>query len=316
MVGSSAVSVVAGAREIEDRPGLALWAGRFDGVRGFRLDSDFETGPGTEIEDQLADAHGLVLLTDPYTFPVDRLVDHIAEHHPRVAVVGGLASATVGPQQQLLIHDSDAHHDGAVGFALSGSTRMEPVVSQGCRPIGSPMIVTAAEDNLISELAGQPALRRLQDLVEGLPEDERVLAAGGLHLGRVVNEHQADFGRGDFLIRGVLGVNRDTDALAVGDRIPVGSTVQFQVRDASSADTDLHQLLADRGSRGDAALLFTCNGRGSHLFQTPDHDAGAVAEHLDGAPLAGMFCAGEIGPIGGRSFLHGFTASIAIFTED
>ena len=171
--------------------------------------------------------------------------------------------------------------------------------------------MTRAERNVLYELAGRPALDRLMELVGSLDDHERALAARGLHIGRVIDEHRMDFGRGDFLIRGVLGGDREAGAVAVGDEVEVGATVQFQVRDAASADEDLRELMAGRAAAG--ALVFTCNGRGSALFGVPDHDAEVVSESLALAPVAGMFCAGELGPVGGRNFVHGFTASIALF---
>jgi small ligand-binding sensory domain FIST len=184
-------------------------------------------------------------------------------------------------------------------------------VSQGCRPIGRPYVVTKAEQNLIEELAGKPAMERLQELAAAATEDERELLRQGLHVGLVVDEHKADFARGDFLVRNLLGADEQTGALAVGEQVGVGQTVQFHVRDAAAADEDLRELLADADA--DAALLFTCNGRGRHLFGVADHDAGLVEKLLGPIPLAGAFCAGEIGPVGGRNFLHGFTASLALF---
>ncbi|MBA3303569.1 MAG: FIST C-terminal domain-containing protein, partial [Acidimicrobiia bacterium] len=115
-------------------------------------------------------------------------------------------------------------------------------------------------------------------------------------------------------IRNVLGAERGPEGgLVVGDDVEVGATVQLQVRDAASADADLRSLLAPCDA--DGALLFTCNGRGTHLFGEPDHDAAAVADVLADPPLAGMSCAGEVGPVGTRSFLHGFTASMLLFRE-
>jgi small ligand-binding sensory domain FIST len=165
---------------------------------------------------------------------------------------------------------------------------------------------------MIHELAGRPALERLAAMLEHLPPVDRQLAGQGLHCGVVIDESKAEFERGDFLIRAVLGVDAATGAVAVGDTVPVGSTVQFQVRDAASADEDLHAMLSGRAARG--ALVFTCNGRGRQLFGTPDHDATVVADVLGTSALAGMFCAGELGPVGGRNAVHGFTASVAIFT--
>lgn len=190
---------------------------------------------------------------------------------------------------------------------------MTSVVSQGCRPIGRPLVVTKAEGNLIYELAGRTAYDQLAALLDELSDEDQMRVAQGLHIGRVIDEHKTDFGRGDFLIRGVLGVDERTGAMAVGDEMSIGSIIQFQVRDAVSADEDLHQLMD--GQAADGALLFTCNGRGTHLFSEPHHDAGLVSRMLDRVPIGGMFCAGEVGPVGGRSFVHGFTASLALFHD-
>jgi small ligand-binding sensory domain FIST len=175
-------------------------------------------------------------------------------------------------------------------------------------------VVTRAERNVIYELAGQPALERLLEMArDGMPERDIQLINQGLHVGLVLDEHKVDFGRGDFLIRNVLGADRTNGAMAVGELVDVGATVQFHVRDAASADEDLRELLAFR--HADGALLFTCNGRGTRLFDQPDHDAGVVSDLLGGPPLAGFFAAGELGPVGTRNFLHGFTASVVLFTE-
>jgi small ligand-binding sensory domain FIST len=175
------------------------------------------------------------------------------------------------------------------------------------------MIVTRSAGNLIVELAGRPALDRLDEMVLSAGPDERTQLAAGLHLGIAIDEHRMTFGRGDFLVRNVVGADRGAGALAVSDRVSVGTTVQFQVRDADAADEDLREVLA--GASGDGALVFTCNGRGRRLFGEPDHDALAVHRALGSDAVAGMFCAGEIGPVGGRSFLHGFTASVVIFRD-
>jgi len=190
------------------------------------------------------------------------------------------------------------------------------VVSQGCRPIGRPFVVTKAERNVILELGGAPALAKLRELFAELAPDDQRLAQQGLHVGQVINEYQEAFGRGDFLVRNVQGVDPDTGAIAIGDFVRVGQTVQFHVRDAETADEDLNALLASarQSAGGDCqgALVFTCNGRGTRLFDEPHHDAGCLARHFD-VPAAGFFAQGEIGPIGGKNFLHGFTASIALF---
>jgi small ligand-binding sensory domain FIST len=200
---------------------------------------------------------------------------------------------------------------------VHGATRVRSVVSQGCRPIGRPLLVTKAEHNVILELGGRPALAQLQEVFESLTDDEQQMVRQGLHVGQVINEYQEQFGRGDFLIRNVQGADPQSGAIGIGDFVRVGQTVQFHVRDAATADEDLNAMLAAAKAGGSrellAALLFTCNGRGTRLFDAADHDAGALARHWQGLPVAGFFAQGEIGPVGGKSFLHGFTASVALF---
>jgi small ligand-binding sensory domain FIST len=140
------------------------------------------------------------------------------------------------------------------------------------------------------------------------------LTSRGLHIGRIIDEGKIEFRRGDFLIRGVMSADAEKGTVTIGDVIPIGTAVQFQVRDAASADKDLTELMADR--LADGALVFTCNGRGSHMFDDPDHDAAVISSNLGGVPVSGMFCAGEVGPVAGQNFLHGFTASVALFHDD
>jgi small ligand-binding sensory domain FIST len=188
---------------------------------------------------------------------------------------------------------------------------VESLVSQGCRPIGQPLVVTKAERNIVYELGGQPAYDRLMEIARaGLTEDEVRMVNEGLFMGLVIDEHRLEFGPGDFLVRNVMGFDPENGAIAVNDLVTVGTTAQFHVRDAVTADEELRRLLA--GREADAALVFTCNGRGMRLFRTANHDAALVDEALDGAPAAGLFCQGEFGPVGGRNFVHGFTASIAL----
>lgn len=319
LIGASAESVLAGRREVEDHAAItmfALWsmpADPMDRPRPVRIDvSPRYDGPEIGGVEALRGATGtLLVLADPFTCPVDRLIGELAGAAPELAVIGGLASSARQPGGNRLVLDGGIHADGAVAVHLPASIEVTSVVSQGCRPIGSPVTVTRSERNMLQELAGQPAFELLSDLLHDLSPEDQQLAAQGLHVGRVVDEYRPEFTRGDFLIRAVLGGDRAAGAVAVGDEIEVGATVQFQVRDAATADEDLEELM--RGRRADGALVFTCNGRGSRLFAEPDHDAEAVSEALGDAPVAGMFCAGELGPVGARNFAHGFTASIALF---
>ncbi|MER3452487.1 MAG: hypothetical protein C4344_02030 [Acidimicrobiia bacterium] len=314
LLGCTAESVVGPAREVELSPGVALWAGFTGPVTPVVL----EAVPGDDLpllsgwpQSLPPGAHTLLLLADPYTMPVDALLARINEDHPGLTVIGGNASGARGPGGARLLCDSSILTRGAVGCFVGDGVQVGTLVSQGCRPIGTPLVVTRAERNVIYEIAGRPALERLGEIVAAASEEERRLLGTGLHLGLVIDEHKASFGRGDFLVRNVLGADRANGAIAVGDVCGVGTTVQFHVRDAATADEDLRAMLAEAGG-AQAALLFTCNGRGRRLFAEPDHDARLVTEALGNAPLAGFFCAGEIGPVGGRNFLHGFTAVVAL----
>ncbi|MEY2422963.1 MAG: hypothetical protein QOI95_3030 [Acidimicrobiaceae bacterium] len=317
LLGVTAVSVLSGDREVEEQPAVTLWAARLGApVTPVRLDASIPSiGIAVSgLDHELAGAtqeRTLLLLADPFSMPVDDFLEAAPETYPGLRIIGGLASAARGPGGNRLVLDGNQYTDGAVGALLPPVDSLTAVVSQGCRPIGMPMTVTRSDGRIIYELAGRPALERLVELLESLDPEERALAQRGIHLGRVIDEHKIDFERGDFLIRTVLGGDRDVGAIAVGDEVDIGATVQFQVRDAESADHDLRELLAGRRAQG--ALVFTCNGRGTHLFGEPDHDAQVINAHVDGGATAGMFCAGELGPIGDRSFLHGFTASILLF---
>jgi small ligand-binding sensory domain FIST len=315
MIGCTAVAVAGGGVEVEDAPGLSVFAASFGAGRvdGFVLDAQ-DTPDGLAIvgwPDNVPARGTLMMLADPFTFPVGDFLAVCNARVPGVQVVGGLASAATMPGANRLVLDDRIVNAGAVALVCSDDVPVRPIVSQGCRPIGKPLTVTRAERNLVVELAGQPAMARLQEIVEAASEDERDLMRKGLHVGLVVDEHKLDFTRGDFLIRNVLGADQHNGAIAIGEHVDVGTTLQFQVRDAEAADEDLRELLAQ--VNGEAALLFTCNGRGTHMFTERHHDAGTVEEILGTVPLAGAFCAGEIGPIGGQNFLHGFTASVAVF---
>jgi small ligand-binding sensory domain FIST len=216
----------------------------------------------------------------------------------------------------MLMRDGEVHTDGAVAVRLRGAEVL-PCVSQGAGPVGPEMTITSAEANVIGQLAGKPAMERLGEVIVALPEHERELAASGVLIGLVIDENRPEHERGDFLVRPIIGADRESGAMAIGEPVRVGQTVRLHVRDAASADEDLREALGVQaqalGADGAAgALLFTCNGRGSHMFEVPDHDAAALQDSL-GVPTAGFFCAGEIGPVGGRNFLHGFTATMAVF---
>jgi small ligand-binding sensory domain FIST len=312
LVGASTEAVIGGGHEFEGRPAVSVLAASL--------------GSGTARARHLtaADADVLelagpaVIVADPYTFPVERLLDDLNDTGAAVAV-GGLASGGRGAGEHALFCGGEVHREGAVIVDLSGPVELRALVSQGCAPIGPEMVVTRAESNVIHELAGRPAYGRLVEIVGGLDPEQAALAQRGLLAGLVIDENRIDYGPDDYLVRGILGGDPESGAIAIGDVPRVGQTLRFHVRDASTADAGLRTALEDGVAlpgRVSGGLLFACNGRGTGLFGLPDHDAAAAAAALGRAPVAGMFCAGEIGPVGGRTFLHGFTATLALFVEE
>ena len=264
------------------------------------------------------DFRAAILLGDPFTTPITRLLPALTScggpDRP-VPIIGGMASGASQPGHNLLVLDDRIFPAGAIGVSIAGPVDIDFVVSQGCRPIGAPLVVTKAAGNVILELGGKAALLVIQELASSLPEGERGLLGKGLLLGNVIDEHKRPFGRGDFLVRNLLGVDKEQNGIIVGDIPRLGQTVQFHARDAVTAAEDLHLLLDAQvmQERPFASLLYTCNGRGERLFGQPNHDLNIITERVGPVPTAGFFAAGEIGPIGRRSFLHGHTASLALF---
>jgi small ligand-binding sensory domain FIST len=328
LLGCNGEAIIGKGEEIENAPALSLWLGRWS--RPVQLDPFHlileETSEGYSLlgwPDNLDTADPtqslVLLLADPYTFPIDAFLQQLNREHPGMRVVGGMASGSSGAGEGRLLMSNKVVSEGAVGVLLQGPMRVRSVVSQGCRPIGKHMVITRAQDNLIVELGGKPAFAQLQQLWQELPTKDQRLLQQGLHIGRVINEYQGEFHRGDFLVRNVMDIDRQSGALAITDRVRVGQTVQFQVRDADTADEDLHELLQmDRSAheqRPGGALLFSCNGRGTRLFPQPHHDALVLRAEAGDIPLAGFFAQGELGPVGGQNFIHGFTASVVLFEE-
>jgi small ligand-binding sensory domain FIST len=318
LIGCGAGGVVGAGREIEEGPGAVVWAASMPdadiSTHHFRLERVGDDAALVGLPDEVP-GDCLILLADPYTFSTEALLASLNESRPDMPVLGGLASAAVAGGGTLF-RDGDVLAEGAVGCSLSGIPVLA-CVSQGAAPVGPEMTITAAEGNVIEELASRPAIERLSEAIGSLPSREQELARGGVMLGMVIDENKPEYRRGDFLIRPIIGADQEAGTIAIGEPVRVGQTVRLHVRDAASADEDLREALeiqaeALASSRPAGALLFTCNGRGSHMFNLPDHDAAALDDAL-GVPAGGFFCAGEIGPVGGRNFLHGFTATMAVF---
>jgi small ligand-binding sensory domain FIST len=327
LLGCNGEAVIGNDREVEERPALSLWLGRWSQpveIEPFRLEMA-TTSEGYSLlgyPDGLATADpartALIVLGEPTTFPADLFLEEVNGTYPGLRAVGGMASGGSPGDARLIVGDRVVDH-AAVGVLLQGPVTVRTIVSQGCRPIGRHMVVTRAEDNIITELGGRPPLAQLQEVWQELPTREQELFQHGLHIGRVINEYQGDFHRGDFLVRNVMGFDRASGAVAITDQVRVGQTVQFHVRDADTADEDLHALLQldvhAHARRPAGGLLFSCNGRGTRLFRQPNHDAEAIRAEAGAIPLAGFFAAGELGPVGGQNFIHGFTASVVLFED-
>lgn len=325
LIGCTGESVVAGDREVERQPAIALWLASMPGVSVETAHLErFPTPQGDDVSGwpqpllgDWPDGASLIALGEPYSFPINVLLEQFNHQHGGVPIIGGMASGGSRPGENHLLLDGEQFDEGAVVARLHGPLRLTTVVSQGCRPIGEHFIITKARENIILELGGRSPMDRLREVFEELSEHEQDLVQHSLHVGKVIDEYRDSFDRGDFLVRSCLGHDPESGAIAVGDSVRVGQTIQFHVRDADSADDDLRTLLADGvAENARAALLFTCNGRGTRLFDEPDHDTSIIRELTGDIPVAGFFAQGELGPIGGRNFIHGFTASVALFQPE
>ncbi len=323
LIGCTGAGIIGGDAEIESQTGLTLWAASWPDTRveSFALNVEQVNGevaltgwPDIPPGDQA----GVLVLADPYSTPPDLLLDGLNEHFPNAPIVGGMASGGRGPMEARMVTDAGLVKHGAVGVVIRGRVRLDPVVSQGCRPIGNHFVITKGRRNVIQSLGGKPAFGQLMSMLDEAEAHDRELVQGGaVHVGRVVDERKSVFEQGDFLVRHVMGVDRDSQAIAISDRVRPGQTIQFMVRDADTASEELKSLLALETERGPAlgSLIFSCAGRGQTFFERPNHDVGEVHTALGDISTAGFFCAGEIGPVGGEAFLHGFTASIAVFRD-
>ncbi len=315
LLGAIAQGVIGPGEEVEEGSAVVVWTARLPGghIEPFRTWAVRPPEGGLAVAGWPDTRPGdlTLVLADPYSYPMPEVLGRLGDQRPGHLTVGGLVSGGAGRSRLLL--DDRVHEDGAVGVVLR-DVEVAPVVSQGCRPVGEPLTITAGERNRILTLGGEPALDRLRAVLAEADEADRLLLQrGGLHVGMVADEVRDDYDTGDFVVRGLLGVDPEQGSLSIGDLARVGHTVQFQVRDAASAHTDLVERLADVGPAA-GGLLFSCNGRGHGLFGRRDHDVSVVESRL-GVPVAGAFCAGEVGPVGRRSYVHGFTASLAVFGD-
>ena len=326
LLGCTGEGVIADVEEIESAPAATLWAARLPGssltpvrLSCTREEEGYEISGWPESLDTISEGVTFLMLADPFSTPVEEVLSYLGDRWPGSRAIGGLAGGGHEHGEHRMILNDEVSEGGVVGVAVSGPVSIRTVVSQGCRPIGERYMITRAEHNVIHELGGTPALERLQAVLEALSGDERRLAHQALHIGLVMDEHRNRFERGDFLVRNLIGADRKSGSMAVGDMVKEGQTVQFHVRDGRSASEDLHVALAADRARHEkaplAALMFSCCGRGRGLFGRPHHDITVLRERVGDIPIAGFFAQGEIGPVGASNFLHGYTASVAIFSE-
>lgn len=324
LIGCTGESLIGRDREVEFSPAIVLWTAHLPGVKvqSFHLEQRdtkrLETATAWhEYLGVSPESHpAFIVFPEPFSIDAGACFRKLDSAFPGAIVAGGMASGATVPGQNRLFQDSTLHAQGLVGVSLEGHIQLSSVVSQGCRPIGSLHLVTRAEENLIEELGGRPALEVLQELFLEADEEERMRIQQGLHLGYVVDENLDQFGMGDFLIRNLMGVVEDR-GLVISDRIQPGQTVQFHVRDSRSADEEMRCLVETRikqmGTLPEACLMFSCNGRGTRLFDLPDHDVDVVRSFAPDCEIAGFFAQGEIGPVGKKTFIHGYTTSLLLF---
>ena len=323
MIGCSGEGVIGGSREIERAPGMSLLVGSLPDVRiqPFHIASESDwrecLTEAQSLREMLGvgpETRGLIAFGDPFTTPLSQLLPMLDRDAPGVPLIGGMASSARRPGQNMLVRNDEVYTQGMVGLSLSGPLKIATVVSQGCRPIGQHMVVTRSHENVIEQLGGKPAMEVLRGVVSELPANDQHLLQNGLFVGQAISEYREQFGRGDYLVRNVIGVDEEGGSVSIADYVKTGQTVQFHVRDAQTADEDLKIMLETQKALGPAAggLLFSCNGRGLRMFDQACHDIKAAHEVLPATPMAGFFAAGEIGPVGGKNFIHGHTASFAL----
>lgn len=330
LIGCSAAGVIGGGQEVERRPGIAISAAILPGVdlSPFHLNQDELPSPDAPPEAwhellglQPAECPAIMLLPDPFTLRSDHLLAGLDFAYPSAVKIGGLASGGGQPGANTLFINGKSVRSGAVGVAFSGDLAVETVVAQGCRPIGEPLVVTDSEINVISKLGDRTPIEVLRELFEAAETREKRLIRRSLQIGIIMDRLAQDSSEGEFLIRNVLGADADDGTLAVGELVQEGQVVQFFVRDAQAADEDLRMMLEEYIDNLDdddvpaSALLFSCLGRGQYLYGSPDHDTTMFTDMVADIPIAGFFSNGEIGPIGDQTFLHGYSASFALFSQ-
>lgn len=326
LIGCTCAGIISTSSEIEYQPGTTLILGKFPDVKikpfslnqtamnEIQSNEDWYKFFGIDPTEQPK----FIVFPDPFMLDMDYFLQSINTAYKNSPVVGGLSSLASKAGGNTLILDDEHFTEGMVGVVLTGNVNIDTVVSQGCRPVGDTYIITKAQDNIIFELAGQPFYKVLEGVMLNGTDRDRELAQEAIFVGIAMNEYKDKFKRGDFLVRGVIGLDPENGAGAVAEYVQAGQTIQFHLRDAATATEDLNALLETEHKnlpKPKGALVFSCNGRGMNLFSEKNHDIDIIQKRVGPVPAAGFFCAGEIGPVGGSNFLHGFTNSIALFYD-
>ena len=330
MLGCMGEGIIGDDKEIEREPAISLWLAKMPNVNiaPFHL-HHVSTPDGVSLvgwPDNMPisdEKPTFIVLVEPFSIDSKYLLLQFQQEYPNAPIIGGMASGAFGNGQNKLFLNGDILDDGVIGVALTGDIQVETVVSQGCRPICKPFIITKADRDIVQDLGGKPALYRFQQVFDSLNNEDKSLVQKGAHLGLVIDEYKEQFGHGDFLVRNIMGADQNTGSLVITDFVRVGQTAQFMIRDDKTAHNDLITILNRKKEQfkvnekliPKGSLIFSCNGRGKNLFPDPDHDVSSIRNVLGNIATAGFFAQGEIGPVGGLNFLHGFTASIAIFCK-
>jgi small ligand-binding sensory domain FIST len=320
LIGCSGAGIIGAAREIEDRPAVSVTAAELPGVActAFRVEPDAMPADADAWRARIGvdEPAGLLVLADPFSSSVQALIDGLDAAFPRARKFGGLVSGGRTPGAEWLFANGETFRSGSVGVAFSGDVAIDTIVAQGCRPIGAPMVVTRSEGNLIAELDHRSPIEVLQALHASLEPRDRGLFRHSLFVGIEMKDSLVHR-EGELLVRNIVGFDPEANMLAVAARLRPFQVVRFLLRDAAAATQDLVRLLEGHRAAGhaacDGALLFSCLGRGAHLFGEPDHDCRLFRQHVGDVAVGGFFCNGEIGPVGGTTFLHGYTSSFALF---
>lgn len=260
-----------------------------------------------------------IVLSDPMSCDVVHFIDQLNKTYPNQSVLGGLSSGILLKKDNWLCLNRKIYTEGIVGVGIVGKLKFQTMISQSCKPIGEPYIITRADNNILYELSGKPALYVMSEVVQDLAKEEKKQAETSLLVGLVIDEYQKEFSIGDFLIRNIMGFDMESGALSIGAYLKEGQTLQFQLRDIKSSKLDLKKQLKKIQFKSDqthGAIMVNCCGRGTYLYNKDNYDISQIQKIMGAIPVTGFFANGEIGPALGRNYLHGYTLSLGIFSNE